>query len=125
MPISRTALLAAVVAACLTAAATGAARAAEWGTIAYSPSTGATGWTFNQVNEVDAELGALNNCSQHADDCVTAINFHDACGAVAVGDAGGWGAAWGYDDADAQFKAIDACSGYDSGCDVVRWQCSW
>jgi Domain of unknown function (DUF4189) len=100
-------------------------QAAEWGTIAFSPSTWATGWTANKVNEVDAELGALNNCAQYADDCITAINFHDACAAVAVGDNRGWGAAWGYDDADAQFKAIDQCSVYDSGCEILRWQCSW
>lgn len=105
--------------------ATPAVQAAEWGTIAYSPSTGAVGWSYNAVNEVDAEMAALERCLKHAEDCTTAVNFHDACGALAVGVNGGWGANWGYDDADAQFKAIDACSAHDDGCKVVRWQCSW
>jgi serine/threonine-protein kinase len=104
---------------------TATAQAAEWGAIAYSPSTRATGWSYNHVNEVDAELTALGGCDTHAGDCQSAITFHDACGAVAVGYNGGWGSAWGYDDADAQFKAVDACSQYDDGCEVIRWQCSW
>ncbi len=103
----------------------GATTAAEWGTIAFSPSTHATGWSYNKVNEVDGELAALNACDRYASDCITAINFHDACGALAIGSNGGWGAAWGYDDADAQFKALDICTVNDEGCEVVRWQCSW
>lgn len=107
------------------AAGSAMAQQQHWGTIAYSPSTGAMGYTWDHVNEVDAEMEALSRCLQYAEDCTTAVNFHDSCGAIAVGENGGWGADWGYDDADAQFKALDRCNQYDTGCEVKRWQCSW
>ena len=103
----------------------GAASAAEWGAIAYSPSNGATGFSYNWPNEVDAELTALGNCDAHASDCTTAVTFHDACGALAVGDRGGWGADWGVDREAAEWGALARCEQYDYGCQVRRWQCSY
>lgn len=100
------------------------ASAQEWGTIAFSPSTRAVGWSYNAVNEVDGELTALDRCSQYADDCITAVNFRNACGALAIGGNGGWGAAWDADEDDAQSEALDNCAEHDSGCEIVRWQCS-
>lgn len=102
----------------------GGAQAAEWGTIAYSPSTGAMGYSNNWPNEVDAEITALNGCGKHANDCETAVNFHDACGAVAVGQSG-WGADWGVDRQDAEWSAIAQCGNYTTNCRVRRWQCSF
>jgi hypothetical protein len=104
---------------------TGTTMAAEWGTIAYSPATGATGFSYNWPNEVDAELTALGKCEANANDCTTAVSFHDACGAVAVGDSGGWGADWGEDRAAAEWAAIARCEEYDYGCEIRRWQCSY
>ena len=98
--------------------------AAEWGTIAYSPGTGATGYSNNWPNEVDAEITALNGCGKHASDCVTAVSFHDGCGALAVGSSGGWGADWGENRAGAEWAALARCGDYDNGCRVRRWQCS-
>lgn len=115
-------LAVAVVAAVLLAA--GAVQAAEWGTIAYSPSTGATGYSHNWPNEVDAEITALNGCGRHANDCVTAVNFYNSCGALAVGRNGGWGASWGNSRGQAENKALAQCSNYDGGCSIRRWQCS-
>jgi serine/threonine-protein kinase len=98
--------------------------AAEWGAIAHSPGTGANGFSYNWPNEVDAELTALNGCDKHANDCVTAVTFHDGCGALAVGRSGGWGADWGEDRAGAEWAALARCEDYDNGCRIRRWQCS-
>jgi serine/threonine-protein kinase len=97
---------------------------AAWGAIAYSQSTGATGWSHSAVNEVDAELRALNNCSDYADDCETAVTFRNGCGALAVGNGNGWGADWAADRYDAQAYALDRCGEYTRNCRVIRWQCS-
>ena len=98
----------------------------SWGAIAYSPTTHATGYTWDNVNEVDAEIRALQFCDENADDCISAITFQDACGAVARGDGKGWGADWGIDEHIAQELALQSC--YDHGnksCKIVRWQCSY
>jgi serine/threonine-protein kinase len=97
---------------------------AAWGAIAYSQSTGAAGWSYDAVNEVDAEIRALNNCGKYASDCETAVTFRNGCGALAVGSNGGWGADWGADRYAAQSDALDRCEDHDSGCRVTRWQCS-
>lgn len=97
---------------------------AAWGAIAYSKSTKATGWSFSAVNEVDAEITALDNCGEYADDCETAVTFRNGCGALAVGRNGGWGADWGADRYEAESAALDRCEDYDNGCRVTRWQCS-
>jgi serine/threonine-protein kinase len=104
--------------------APGVASAASWGSIAFSASTQATGWTHGYANQTAAENAALDLCNRSADDCVIAISFRNACGAVAVGANGGWGADWGTADWDAQQSALGACGEHDSGCRVLRWQCS-
>lgn len=114
--------LAGLVVASALLASTGAQ--AAWGAIAYSKATGATGWSHSAVNEVDAEITALDGCGDYADDCVTAVTFRNGCGALAVGRNGGWGADWGVDRYEAQEDALDRCGSYDRGCRVIRWQCS-
>lgn len=52
---------------------TSVATAEEWGAIAYSPGSGATGFSYNWPDEVDAEISALDGCARS--DCVTAVNF--------------------------------------------------
>ena len=105
-----------------TAALPAAALADSFGAIAYSPDTGANGWSHDYPSRRGAERAAQDNCD--ADDCRIAIWFKNACGAVAVGSNGGWGSDWGGDRRRAQSKAIRACSRNDDGCSVVRWQCS-
>ena len=97
---------------------------AAWGAIAYSQPSGATGWSYEAVNEVDVEIRALNNCGKHAYDCETAVTFRNGCGALAVGSSGGWGADWGADRYAAQANALDRCADHDDGCRVTRRQCS-
>jgi hypothetical protein len=74
-------------------AATTGAQAVEWGSIYYSPSTRATGFSHNYDTQGQAERAAINHC--RGDDCTYAISFRNACGAVAAGTNGGWGADWG------------------------------
>jgi serine/threonine-protein kinase len=117
-------LVVSIVAALLLMAAP--ATAQSWGAIAYSPTTGAAGWSSDSVSEVEAEWTALGYCDQNAGDCVSAITFHDACGAVARGDGVGWGADWGIDGEIAQDTALQACYAHgNSSCKIVRWQCSY
>jgi serine/threonine-protein kinase len=102
----------------------GSALADSFGAIAYSPSTGATGWSYDHGSRRDAERTARNNCDQSANDCRTAIWFKNGCGALAVGQGGGWGADWGADIDPAKYLAVEACRQNASGCKVIRWQCS-
>ncbi|WP_027683844.1 DUF4189 domain-containing protein [Rhizobium leguminosarum] len=99
-------------------AGAGPALADSCGAIAYSPSTGALGWSYAHDNRGDAV--ARRNCDSSANDCRIAIWFRNACGAVAVGHCGGWG----YDNREAQRQAIRSCRKQTGSCRVIRWQCS-
>lgn len=94
----------------------------SFGAIAYSPATGALGWSYEHNTRRSAESTAYGNCN--AGDCRIAIWFKNGCGAVAVGNGGGWGADWGADRDPAQYLAVEACRKHTNGCRVVRWQCS-
>lgn len=98
------------------------AQAGEWGSIYYSPSTQATGYSHHYATQRQAERAAASYC--RGGDCTYAISFRNACGAVAAGTNGGWGADWGTSGNAAQRNAIRACRSHDRGCSVVRWQCS-
>ena len=100
------------------------AQAAEWGSIAYSPQTGATGFSHNYDTKSTAQSWAVYYCTEEADDCRIAVNFQNACGAVARGRNGGWGSSWGVTRDQAQRKALASCRINDSGCRVIRWVCS-
>jgi len=99
-----------------------AAAADRWGSIYFSPETNAVGYSFRQPSRRHAEGVAYDNCD--ADDCVKATTFRNACGAVAAGENGGWGANWGSNGRRAQRAAITACRNNDDGCRVIRWQCA-
>ena len=94
----------------------------KWGSIFFSPETHANGYSYRQPSRGAAEDAAYDNCD--ADDCVKATTFRNACGAVAVGRNGGWGAYWGEGGNRAQRAAINACRSNDDGCRVLRWQCA-
>jgi hypothetical protein len=102
----------------------GSALADSFGAIAYSPRTGATGWSYGKYSRGEAERAAGRNCDRYADDCRTAIWFKNACGALATGPNRGWGADWGYDRREAEYRAIGTCSRNAQGCEIRRWQCS-
>ena len=104
----------------------GAAMAKHYyGSIAFSPDTGAIGYSFDHATKQRAINAALNGCTKYADDCVTAINFWDgACGAIAVGTGNGWGASWGEDMHFASDAALEACRSHTTRCVVKRTQCT-
>lgn len=96
----------------------------KFGAIAISPSSKAMGWSFNYNSKWKANQVALNKCRKYASDCKIGVWFRNACGAVAVGANGGWGAHWGNSVKSAKWKAKKTCRKYDSYCQVKRWVCT-
>lgn len=94
-----------------------------YGAIAYSPGTGAHGWSLNHPSRNAAEKVALSNCSKHAADCKTQVWFKNACGTLATGK-GGFGTAWGNPQKAADDEALKLCARHAKGCSVVRRVCS-
>lgn len=103
---------------------TGALAADRWGSIAFSPDTRANGYSYNYPSKAAAQSRAMVNCDNNADDCRIVVNFRNACGALAVGSNGGWGANWGTTRAAAENNALRVCRNNDDGCRVTRWVCS-
>ena len=102
-----------------------AAAANNYGSIAYSQETGAVGYSFDHPDKQSAINAALNGCYENANDCVTATSFwNGACGAVAVGENGGWSSGTGSDQYVAQDNAIYSCEERDTNCTVRRFQCT-
>lgn len=120
----RSPLLIAAAAMAFTMLAPALAAADSYGAIAYSPTTRADGWSHSYSTRADAERRALRECSGRARDCRVAIWFKNACGALAVGQNGGWGSGWGNDRRRAELEAIGVCNQYAAGCSIVRWACS-
>lgn len=81
----------------------------------------ALGWSYNYPSRAPAEKRALKHC---AGVCKIAIWFTNACGAIAIGADGRWGADWGTDSAKAERKAVLACENVSSNCVVERRVCS-
>lgn len=101
-----------------------AAHGDVYGAIAYSPDTGAVGWSYNKRSRVQAEDSAMNNCLANADDCRVATYFRNACGAVARSPEGGWGADWGNSRREAENNALAECYNHGDNCRVIRWACT-
>jgi Domain of unknown function (DUF4189) len=96
-----------------------------FGAIAFSPSDGAMGWSYDASTWAAADQRALQGCSNHSAACRVVVRLNAACGAVAVGGNGGWGADTGSDSATAQHNAVVACHNYgNSNCRAIRWVCS-
>ena len=117
---TKTAIAAAI---CLMSGVAGA-HADSFGAISLSPSTGATGWSHDFRTRWQDEDAAQSYCYRNARDCRVAIWFKNACGAVARGPDGGWGADWAENSRRAQRAALAACSRHSYNCQVIRWQCS-
>jgi uncharacterized protein DUF4189 len=95
----------------------------RFGAIAYSPSTGSHGWSYDYASREEAERVALANCMQHARDCSVPLWFQNACGALAVGPSG-FGTGWGINQGLAESYAIGVCGQYSTNCSVRRWVCT-
>ena len=108
---------------CVTFFSAAAAHANYYGAIAYSPATGAQGYSYDWSSKAAAEQRALKECKARGSGCQVAIWFRNACGAIAVGSSG-WGSGWGATSAIAGAQAKKSCSGYSSDCEVIRWVCT-
>lgn len=115
--------IAAIFAACLFSAAPAAARD-YYGAIAYSPSTGAYGTAYDYPSQGAAEQAAMGECSRHAGDCQSPLWFRNACGALFVGNGGGWGTGWGTSLRLANSYAERTCAKNTGGCTSRAWACT-
>jgi serine/threonine-protein kinase len=95
-----------------------------FGAIAYSPSSGADGWSKDQPSRRAAQRAAVEGCKRHAEDCRALFWFKNACGALAVGAGAkaGWG--WGKTQKLADGEAIKACDKQAKGCKITRQVCT-
>lgn len=98
--------------------------AGYYGAIAFSQSTGASGWSKNYDNKRSASRAALGYCADSANDCKVVYNFTNSCAALAAGPDGGYGTDWDVKQRRAEKKAIAACNQYSSGCRIVVSACS-
>ena len=89
--------------------------------IAVSESTGKAGSAWNYDTEALAETEAYWQCGQ--EDCQTAIIFQQ-CGAIAVGDGYGWGAASDLSSAVAIDTALEICTQNTSNCEITAAFCN-
>ncbi len=105
----------------LALALAGPAAADNYGAIAYSPSTGANGYSYNYGSQGAAESSAMSRCN--AMDCKIVIWFRDACGALAVGSSG-YGSSWATTRASAEQGAIAECGKFTGGCATAAWACT-
>jgi hypothetical protein len=105
----------------------GAARPAlaqdYFGAIAYSPTTRAHGWAYDYTSRSEAQSRAMDECRRHADDCVVALWFRNACGALAAG-VDGYGASWGTNRGLAERSAMESCRRHAGDCAIKRWICT-
>jgi len=100
-----------------------AALAGYEGAIAFSQSTGASGWSKNHNSKNSASNAALSYCN--ASDCRVVYNFTNSCAALAAGDGGGYGVDWDVKKGRAERKALRACENYgNTGCHVTISVCS-
>ncbi|MCP4185591.1 MAG: DUF4189 domain-containing protein [Hyphomicrobiales bacterium] len=96
----------------------------KFGSIYYSPSTGANGYSYNYGNRYGAEQAALNEClGAGGTDCSMATWFRNACGALAVGDRN-WGSHWGNNRRGAEYNALQKCNRVANNCRIVTWACT-
>ncbi|MDM0034455.1 DUF4189 domain-containing protein [Variovorax sp. J22P271] len=101
--------------------------AASWGAIASRP--GAYGYAFNHASREAAERAARAQCERmagRAGSCGVRVSFDRACGALATGNFGEWGAASGATTGSAGKAAIAQCEGLlpTEPCKVVTSVCS-
>lgn len=100
------------------------AQAQSYGAIAYSPSSGAHGYSFGYRNQSGAQQRALRECNVRGRGCRVAIWYKNACGAVAVAPNGSWGSGWGNSKQRANYEALKVCRRYSGGCSVRVNACS-
>ncbi|WP_158505995.1 protein kinase domain-containing protein [Picosynechococcus sp. NKBG15041c] len=96
-----------------------------FGAIAFSEATGEYGYVIDVASQAEAEQAAVDDCEFFAEsgDCQALVWFQNACGAIAMGPEA-YGSGWGADVATAEAAAVDVCSDFGSGCEVVDSICT-
>jgi hypothetical protein len=120
---SKGAILVLALAAAVAGSALGVRADDNFGAIAYSPSSGADGYSYDYATQAEAEERALAECNSRGEGCQSVLWFRNACGALAVGP-DGWGTGWAEDQGTAEENARDECSKHSGHCAVTRWACT-
>jgi serine/threonine-protein kinase len=98
------------------------------GAIAYSMLKEVYGYSYAYGSSKAAGGAAVSNCrkqDQGATDCKVVVTFRNACGALALGDKGAYGSAWGLSQREASAKALGECRPHGgSSCKIARQVCS-
>ena len=95
----------------------------SYGAIAYSPDSGAWGYSEEYGSRAQAEGRARKECREK--DCEIATWFYNSCGAVAASNNGSWGGAQGDDVRSAQQGAQARCAKEGgTNCKVLFSRCS-
>jgi uncharacterized protein DUF4189 len=98
------------------------------GAIAYSSRKEVYGYSHDYDSARGAGDAAVRNCrgqERGADDCRVLVTFHDACGALALGDRGAHGSAWALSGREASAKALAECRPHGgASCKIQREVCS-
>jgi serine/threonine-protein kinase len=99
-----------------------AARADSHGSIAFSPSTGASGAAWSYCDDPSANAAAISACNQS--DCQWVVEFHNTCAAVAANGKHDYGWAWNSDRGAAEQNALNQCGTHGASCQIVESVCS-
>jgi serine/threonine-protein kinase len=94
----------------------------KFGAIAYSKSTGKTGYSYGYNDIQSANQRATNGCGES--DCEVNAVFWNGCGALAKGRDGGTAWATAGSRSAAESRALRECNSVDSDCKIICWACS-
>ncbi len=98
--------------------------AAGYGAIAYSPSSGVWGYSYNYGSRGSAQRRALRECRARGRGCRSVVWFRDACGALASGRGNAYGWSWNTSRAAARRRAMRECRARTGGCRIRVDVCS-
>jgi len=95
----------------------------RYGAIAYSPSSGAYGYSYDDATRAAAEATALEECGKNGKGCKSALWFKNACGGLAIGK-DSWASERGDDKQTAERKSLESCKARTSDCSLVGAICA-
>jgi len=98
--------------------------AAGYGAIAYSPSNGVWGYSYDYGSRAAAERRAMRECRARGAGCRPVVWFRNACGALATGRGDAYGWAWNNSRAQARRRALRECRNRTTGCRLRVDVCS-
>ena len=109
-------------------AGSGAATGDLYGSIAFSQLDGggyAFGIAWNALGREAARRSAVEECGRRGGGggCSEAGWFRNACGAIAIGDANGYGTGWGENTGEAESSALSKCQSANRNCRVAMSRC--